>query len=351
MNRGTFQPDIFSSVKPVWHPLDAELERTLDEVQNFLPAALLPICNAPLQSATFGINSSNFKLATSGGSLLLKRWPRHSDVATISKTLSLMSWLSSNGIPVPVPLRFQNGELLLQEHSGIWCVFPFIDADYFQGSEGQLKAAAQMTGTLMDTLSRLPSSLTPENGPAHLTDSDGQILRRVGAARGEWKRIFGEESAFALAEHWDEVLANWDRLIANKPIVGARQAAHFDLHPHNLLLTGNTVTAVLDFEACKVIPVGYAFGFAALKQCRQAIAFSQSTNDIPSVGTRYLTYLVDCNPIAHSLVPAIGDMAICEILRRICIILRLNIENKDRTWNRVLPIQLGHLCEAKMLFD
>jgi hypothetical protein len=111
------------------------------------------------------------------------------------------------------------------------------------------------------------------------------------------------------------------------------------------------VSAVLDFEACKVIPVGYAFGFAALKQCRQAVAFSQSTNDIHSVGTRYITHLVDSNPAVHNLVPRIGDMAKCEILRRICIILRLNIENKDGTWNRVLPIQLRHLSEAKMLFN
>lgn len=350
MKLKNFQPDIFSSAEPLWHPLNAELARTLDEIQKSLPKAFLPVCNAPLQSAAFGINSNNFKLETSGGKLLLKRWSRHADIIAVSKTLSLMSWLASNGIPAPVPLCFQHEELLLKTPFGVWSIFPFIDAHYFQGSENQLGAAAHMTGTLMGTLSRLPSSLMPENGPAHLTKADGQILSRVGAARGQWRKIFGETNAIVLAEHWDEVVTEWNRLTANRPIAGPLQAAHYDLHPHNLLFTGNTVAAVLDFEACKIMPAGYAFGFAALKQCRQAIAASQTVNDVRSVGTRYITHLVDSHPNIANLVEVIGDLAICEVLRRINIILRLNIDEQNGTWNHVLPIQLKHISEAKIIF-
>jgi len=351
LKRKNFQPDFFSCAEPVWHPLNAELVRTLDELQENLPKALLPILESPLQSAAFGINSSNFKLFTSGGMLLLKRWPSHTDVTAVSKTLSLMSWLASNDIPAPTPLRFQHGDLLLKTNSGNWSVFPFFDADYFSGTDNQLQVAAKISGRLMSTLSRLPPSLMPEIGPNHLTEADSQILHRVEAARGQWRHIFGEGNAIVLEDYWDEVVAEWSRLTSNPPIAGPLQASHYDLHPHNLLFDGNNVAAVLDFEACKVMPVGYALGFAALKQCRQAIAAKAGGNDIRSVGSRYIGHLVDSNTNALNLADAISDLAICEVLRRINIIFRLNIESGNKAWNHVLPIQLGHISEAKLLFN
>ncbi len=351
MIRKIFQPDLFSTVKPAWHPLNAELESALKEVQDCLPGDLPMGSTAPLQSAAFGINSSNFKLATPDGDYLLKRWSPQTGDATISKTLSLITWLASNNIPAPVPLRFRNGEPLLRVRSGRWSVFPFIAADYFNGSGDQLGAAAQITGDLMGTLSRLPSALVPERGPEHLTVADGKMFCRAEATRNDWEQIFGTESTVLLEEYWDEVMAEWRRLISKRPTGGRLQASHYDLHPHNLLFSGNTVAAVLDFESCRVMPAGYALGFAALKQCRQTVSLHQGNIDIRSIGAFYMTLLVGSNREAALIAHEIGDLAICEVLRRINLILRLNIEERNRAWNHVLQIQLGHIREAKQLFN
>ena len=131
---------------------------------------------------------------------------------------------------------------------------------------------------------------------------------------------------------------------------GQIQAAHFDLHPHNILVGGGKVAAVLDFEACKVMPVGFALGFAALKQCRQAMTLHPLSADPRRVGSLYADHLLRTCPRVRGLIAHFGDLAVAEVLRRICIILRLNVENGDKKWNKVLAVQLRHLVEARALF-
>ncbi len=326
------------------------MEPVLGALLPFLPEPFIQLCSDPEQSDALGINSSNFRLITPQGVLLLKRWSRSADASDVAKTLAIMAWLASKCLPVPAPIKFQGGDVLLQFGSDMWSLFPFIEGDYFSGVGDELEAAAKMTARLMETLSRLPPDCLRVAGPAYLTPEDGEILRRTKDASRKWDVLFGQEYANLLSEFWPTLMAEWTRLVAARPDAGDVQASHFDLHPHNLLVSGNEVTAVLDFEACKLMPVGYALGFAALKQCRQFVALNEAPTDASSVGRHYVGRLIDCCPGTGFLINKFGDLAVCEVLRRICIILRLNIDGGEKTWNRVLPVQLGHLNEARILF-
>lgn len=345
-----FQPDLFSISRPGWVKLDATIAPALDTVLSFLPKALLPLCSDPEQSDALGINSSNFRLTTPQGVFVLKRWSPQGNTSDVTKTLAIMTWLASRQLPVPAPVQFQSGEVLLSIECGAWSLFPYIEGEYFSGAEGELFAAAEVTGRLMETLSRFPPACLPASGPVQMTAADGELLRRVKDASQEWDKLFGLEHASLLAESWPALMSEWEKLDAASPLAGPVQAAHFDLHPHNLLVMGDKVAAVLDFEACKLMPVGYALGFAALKQCRQAITLRQLPGDSRFVGALYAEHLVGSYPGARSLVTQLGDLAVSEVLRRICIILRLNIESGEKKWNRVLTVQLGHLGEARALF-
>jgi hypothetical protein len=68
------------------------------------------------------------------------------------------------------------------------------------------------------------------------------------------------------------------------------------------------------------------------------------------VGSLYMERLLRACPGARELAAHLGDLAVAEALRRICIILRLNLENGEKKWNKVLAVQLGHLGEARALF-
>ena len=289
-------------------------------------------------------------MATSEGVFLLKRWSRSAKAADLEKTLALMSWLELRQIPVPEPIKFLDGEVLLSLDSGAWSLFSFIEGEYFSGAGDQLEAAAEMSGRLMETLSQLPSNYWPESGAKYFTTSDSDLLNRVKDTSSNWNKLFGAEYASLSTEGWPVLMREWDQLFDSGLGDAIVQASHFDLHPHNILVSRNTVTALLDFESCKLMQPGYALSFGALKQCRQTVALHQLKESAALVGARYTTRLVDCYPDADHIVSRIGDFAVSEALRRICIILRLNLESGDKTWNHVLPIQLGHIGEARALF-
>ncbi|PQA76610.1 phosphotransferase enzyme family protein [Rhodoferax sp. TS-BS-61-7] len=346
-----FQPDLFSMSRPGWVKLDLAQISALDEVLSRLPKALLPLQGDPEQSDALGINSKNFRLNTARGVFVLKRWSDQASPLEISNTLSIMAWLVSQQLPVPAPVALQGDSFALSVGSGRWSLFPFVEGAYFSGADDELHSAAEATGSLMETLLPLPAGCLPTKGPAHLTVADGAILARMKSAFRTWDALLGEDLAALLALSWPLIISEWESLSVTRLPSSRIQAAHFDLHPHNLLVTDSRVVAVLDFEACKVMPVGFALGFAALKQCRQAMSLSGLPTNPRFVGSLYADHLLRTCPGAREWVPHFGDFAVAEVLRRICSILRLNLENGEKKWNKVLVVQLSHLGEARALFN
>jgi aminoglycoside phosphotransferase (APT) family kinase protein len=322
----------------------------LDDVVSRLPKGILPLLGDAEQSDALGINSNNFRLNTAGGAFVLKRWSDNAVPRDVQNTLTIMAWLAARQLPVPAPVELQPDCFTLSVGSGTWSLFPFVEGAYFSGAGNELFDVAEACGRLMETLPLLPTACLPAEGPAHMTAMDGDLLRRMKDASRTWDDLLGTEHAELLALSWPVVMAEWEKLSAAKPAGGRTQAAHFDLHPHNLLVNGGKVAAVLDFEACKLMPLGFALGFAALKQCRQAMTLRSLADDPRLVGALYADHLLLTCPGAHELVAHLGDLAVAETLRRICIILRLNLESGDRKWNKVLAVQLGHLGEARALF-
>ena len=336
--------------RPGWVKLDPATASAMDEVLSWLPKSLLPLRGDPEQSDALGINSKNFRLNTAKGIFVLKQWSEQAAPRDVNNTLAIMAWVAARQLPVPAPLELRPDCFTLLTGSGTWSMFPFVEGAYFSGAGDELPAAAEACGRLMETLALLPAACMPTEGPAHMTAGDGALLRRVKDVSCTWGALFGTEHAELLASSWPVLISEWDKLSAAKLIGGRTQAAHFDLHPHNLLVSGGKVAAVLDFEACKVMPVGFALSFAALKQCRQAIALRQVPGDPRLAGALYIERLLRACPGARELAAHLGDLAVAETLRRICIILRLNLENGEKKWNKVLAVQLGHLCEARELF-
>jgi hypothetical protein len=97
------------------------------------------------------------------------------------------------------------------------------------------------------------------------------------------------------------------------------------------------------------MPIGYALAFAGLKQCRQAVCISRDLNSAKKIGQNYIKDIKSKLQMDDSWIENFSDLALAEIMRRICIILRLNLEG-NKEWNKVLPVQIAHLYEAKMLF-
>lgn len=345
-----FQSDLFSQSRPGWVELDPVALSSLNKVLSFLPPSFLPLRVLPEQSDALGINSSNFRLTTSNGMYVLKRWSKQVTSHGVENILAIMTWLESKQMPVPGPAKFKDGKLLLFLNSRMWSLFPYVAGEYFSGSDAQLRFAAGMSGQLTEVLSGLPLTDWPGRGPAHMTEADRALLSEIEGVSNQWDKLFGGEYANLLNECWTNVINEWTRISRSPPHAGPLQVVHFDLHPHNLLVKSSKVVAVLDFEACKVMPVGYAVGFAALKQCRQTMVGSNRSEAPAKLGQHYVEHLTNAYPDARIFSRHLGDLAVCESLRRICVILRLNLEDDNQDWNKILPVQIAHLAEARALF-
>ncbi|MDA1082642.1 MAG: phosphotransferase [Gemmatimonadetes bacterium] len=344
-----FRPDIFSVKGPGWVPVSDDVALVVAEMLEISGIDSPRLLASPEQARGLEINSSNLRVHTTAGLFAVKRWSAGAETSATTKTLELMEWLAALGVPVPAPVRLGRRRLI-QEHDGSrWSVFEFAAGTWFTGDGIEAESAAQVSGALTDALSQVPEWLTPGAGPTHLTDADDALLERVGGEDRRWISVLGEADASALRSAWSQLMGDWHRLRADPPNAGAPQAAHFDLHPHNLLMQDGVVAAVLDFEACGTMPVGYAMAFAGLKQGRQTVAASGRVADASRVGAAFLDRFAAACPSAAGLT-RVADLAAVEVLRRICIILRLNFEQGETSWNKVLPVQLAHLVEARLLF-
>lgn len=345
----TFEPDVFSNSVPIWTLVEPS---TGKNIINLLDAAGL-ISKKNIKSiessGAFEINSSNIKITTFEGSqILIKRWSRSSETKEIQNTLDLMQWLTDKNLPLLPAIKLSNKHTIIYFNNYNWSFFPFGSGNYFSGIGKELEITALATGKLIKILKDLPLEIYPSKGPSHLTDMDNAILIEMDENRKKWQNIFGNDYAKLLKSEWNELKEYWDLLRANDFHSGPIQPMHFDLHPHNLLVENNQISAILDFESCKLMPIGFGLAFNALKQCRQSATLS---NAHPSeIGKRYLNILCNEFPEFSTLIDNFEKLASSEVLRRLCIIFRLNLKEGKNTWNHVLPIQLGHLKEAKILF-
>lgn len=348
--KSLFQSDLFSASRPGWLGVDTPTELMLSEVLSQLPDYCRFLDDLPQKSAAFGINSNNFRFQSRDKLYVLKRWSQKANIHDVKIILMIMCWLGSEKLPVPVPLQFRQGELVLKIESGSWSLFPFIEGDYFSGSDNQLEAAAVITARITKTLQKLPGEINCGNGHQYFSDRESLVLSRTEGERDNWDSLFGIKNSKLLQDWWPRIRAEWDSLKKSPPASGVMQAAHYDMHPHNILVEKNQISAILDFESCKQMDPGYALGFAALKQCRQAVAHSLKPLDAEIVGAKYISVLQDHSSFCKAFASNLGDFAVSEALRRICLILELNLSQRCTTWNHVLSIQIKHIGEARALF-
>ena len=349
--RATFAPDLFSSSRPKWRQVGHALEELVRDMDGLLPAEYLSSIQPPEQIDGLEINSNNLRLTSASGSkIVLKRYSEKVSIFELHKTLGLMAWLADQGLPVPRPLSFSNGNMSITHGGGEWVLFPYVEGEYFSGSIEELVAAAEAVGILTSKLSNAPTYLRTTRECNYFTAQDDETIGFVQKKRDLWTRTFGPDIADLLNIHWAYVWGEWCRIRINPPDPGPKNMVHLDLHPFNILVKAGKIVALLDFDSCKTMPTGYALAFGALKQCRQAVVHVGRPEMASFIGSRYVEVLVAANRHACILTRNTCDLAIVEVFRRIALIFRLNIESSDKRWNKVLPVQFAHIAECNVLF-
>ena len=347
-----FEPDIFSNKIPVWNQINNKEINFFNNLCKHIPKSYISELSTVYYSGAFEINSSNYKIeCTDGKSILLKKWPLGSKETSIDRIQRLTNWLHDKKIPVSFSGTFENKSFVYLFNNALWSFNVFKNGNYFSGINNELESVAKVTGKLARTLFNLPPELIPETGPIHLSSNDDIIINKMVVERDNWSNYFGVENASLLNLHWDYIFSAWKNLYKNDLICGPVVPCHFDMHPHNLIAKDGEVLAVLDFDSCKKIPLGYSLAFNALKQCRQFLSLNKRKSSCKKDVDFYLKNLI--NEISLEEVSSYDFLSLskAEVMRRICLIFRINLRDNNSDWNHVLPIQIAHLFEADILFN
>lgn len=350
-----FAPDIFSGSRPVFGSAAAAAQELVTAVarDSYALGRIGPI-------EQFGgneINSNNFKVDAAAGRFLLKRLPRAADQQALQRQLELSAWLAvKQAVAVPRIVRTSGGELLSAALGYHWCLFEFVDGDFFSGGDQQLRSTAFEIGRLQSALGAAPAALVPPKKWSYGSPADQEILRETAACRQQWAEVFGKASRTMLDAGWERVARTAAELDARAGELRAASdaACHCDLHPHNLLVAHGSLRAFIDFESFVSMPVAAALGFAAYKLVRQhAVAVGLGAGQAAQIAaaTRVFVTSLEQGGGRQQPVPQhLRLMAVAEIFRRLAVVLRLNVRERNPAWNHVLPMHLAALEELDIVY-
>lgn len=344
-----FKPDFFSIPKPVWNECHIDRYNFIDNLfsENY-GNALGSVLNVT-QVGGIEINSNNYCIETFRGKYLLKKWGGRLSRDQVLSLCGLLSMLNENQVPFPLLITANNRSPIVDFSDNIWSLFYFNDGDFYSGNLDQLHSIAISTGVLFNKLSLIDSQGKWLQAPEIRSEQDAIFFKKIFDNKNQTLAKFSEAEKNVLELYWDVLKDEVARVFNADLYCGSFQLSHFDLHPHNILMQGDELSSFLDIDSVRLMNVGYAIGFASLKLCRQAVVFSQK--DPRKVADMWTSAMTSQFEPEKRIFLDLGDLAIAEVLRRIAIILRLNVEENNRDWNSFLHVQLGHLKEARILFN
>jgi Ser/Thr protein kinase RdoA (MazF antagonist) len=354
-----FRPDRFSDPLPRFTKVS---NAVFESIHHQLPADFLEQSGGVREIASVGafeLNSRNFRIKAERGAYLLKLTPTGQQGALSGTSAERLVWLKGQGLPVVPPVTLNGAEPAVFEANWLpgshnISLFDFVEGEYFSGNRPQIFPLAQQIGRLFVVLARLPDHLSDTSERHYLTGDDKRVFDAFQVNRGLPVRWFDAEIASGLEHSRHEVVSVWRSLADSDQAIFSmrRQVVHMDLHPHNLLFSGDKAVAILDMDSLAIAPLGIAFGFAAYKLLRQGVVCNGFDNkeDICGMVDEFRAGLMEELPDAAPLIEDVGTYARAEIMRRLIIVFRLNLEHNDSSWNSVVPMHLAALKEIDLLF-
>jgi hypothetical protein len=343
-----FEPDIFSVSRQITSKVSDEKER---EITGILGKYFNSLIDSHVNIQQFGgmeINSNNYLIRDKKSAFVLKKFNVLSDKSRqfVTNQLDLAMKLKVAGLPLPNFLKPDGSdEFLFEEHGAQWVLMTFIDGDFFTGACDEHKSAIKVVLDLWDTLSAIKPM--PELPMIHpVNTGDMELLDQIHATPS-FSECFPGLSQSDLKNILEQIERELiEVLTIRNDLMSSYAACHIDMHPHNLLTKNSEVVAILDVESFQTAPRYAALAFNLFKQSRQAVVFQQLNNMQINDLKRSIYQALESRNIISD-VSKLKVYAKAEILRRIFIILRLNLQGNHR-WNHVLPIQINALKEANL---
>lgn len=293
-----------------------------------------------------GVNSKNFRLATSQGDFVFKKNLKQFSEHEYETQLAVANETGLHGFAMPAVRQTKSGRLIAFGSEGcFWTLSDFFEGDHFTGSSSQMESVAEKLVFFHEALVSAPSA---ENLPvfesAEKNASAHDTFQSVFELEDRLDQYFPPTDCTALKAH--SGLLRRALELSRSFTCGRRftcAPTHIDLHPHNLLVAANGEVAILDYDAVFVTDRAQFMSYSALKLLRQVACTKGRQAAVAGLDLLFGMKLLSDRTQS-------GAAAVTEVLRRIALILDLNLRKGNREWNSVLGMLLCNLREAIVIF-
>jgi len=358
MSEKLFTPDIFSNSVPRFTKSDATIEQLLKNiVTKYYPQVSSQFISVE-QFQGNEINSNNYKVTTTSGIYLIKKFITLNEFSKLEKTVLLNDWLNTNNVKIGKIYTSNTNKLIIKNDidNSFWSIFDFIDGHFFTGeSDDELISVAKEVGTLFEKLQQTPIELFSIDKVEHLKNTK-QFMDKMESNNKNWSSYFGTELSSTLMNNWEFLKNLHSNLIEHKELLlsDVLVPSHIDLHPHNILVSENKLKSILDIDSIKLdnslIPIAFSM-YKLLKQCILTRGIENNPSEITRVSKIYFDSLITSFSVSDKEIKNLYLFAATEIFRRISIIFFLNLYENNTSWNHVLAIHLNGLKEAEIIFN
>ncbi len=342
-----FRKDIFSKSKIYWSKkIDTKIYKDINYiVKTYISSSDFNI----KKNKGLEINSNNFKIEFKSQSFLLKKWNKNMKIFDIKYVLNLMIWLKNKKIPVQIPQHFSNKKYFIKYKNEFWSFFNFIDGNHFKGNINELKNVAKYIGQLSNKLQKYPTHKNI-NTLKYFSFKDYKILNKMNSKNFNFEKKFGKKDGKNIKIYLPEIIKLFEKFKNFDLKKHKKKMGHLDLHPHNIITKNNKILAFLDIGSCRIIQGEQHIAYGALKLCKQTVVNNKKKIIRRQVINKFLNIFKKKYNLKKNIKKNLYYFAVSEVLRRLIYIFRLSIEYNDKKWNKIIPIQLGHLDECKEFF-
>lgn len=260
-----FRPDNFSEPAIAFKPSSTEDCAAVAAVLNRYFGTCVVTAQEQLNASE--IHSHNFKveLQSAGVSktVLVRRFKSLTNKEQIVFYLNVIDGLRAQGVKVSEVLRDADGALFVSHGGDCYAVFAFVDGDHFVPDEASMAAVAAGVAAMhrafrvlgADAADRL-TRYHAHGGNDYFNKIKQYSLRDVdeieailaSGAAPNGVDVSAVQEALPLLRGAIQYVTDYKERIAQLP----KHVIHSDLHPHNVLMRGPELLAIIDFDSMRM---------------------------------------------------------------------------------------------------
>lgn len=293
------------------------------------------------------INSENYKIILSLNGLkktiLLRKNKALKEKKTIDFYLNLLINLEKKGVKVSRIIISRNKEKSVLIDNNFFSAFEFIEAEYFKPSLKSFLDIALNIALMHQAFNNFDASdiakincLSKKNKIYYNTIKkysvkDFETIKKIIKEKINQteidKLILLKIPLFI--ETLEEIKKNKERIESLK-----KQIIHSDLHPHNILIKGNKLKAIIDFDGLRIAPKGIDVAMAIYRFGRQFFVSKKSSfkTNPALLKDKFIDIYNQTNPLSASEIKLLPVLIKDDFLKKLLLVLNGVYLENNHTW-------------------